>query len=78
MDQETLYAALEKAAREEARLTADKKSCDKRFNNLIGVEQRKQRAILEELDALRAGRTDYLPFTETDWTKEAADRDENV
>lgn len=80
MTTEQLWEALEHAKREELRLAKDKKAADKAMNRLIGTEQEKQKAILEELDAMRAGRTETLPFTEKDWSGEAADetRDENV
>jgi hypothetical protein len=73
-----LLEALEVAKREELRLSKDKKNMDARMNRLIGVEQKKQTAILEELDAVRSGRDDYLPFSDHDWTADVQDRDANV
>lgn len=78
MDQTILFKALEHAQREELRLRKEKKQADKEFNNLIGTEEKKQTAILEELDAVRAGRTEDLPFTDRDWNKAVEDRQENV
>ena len=78
MDENILLKALEHAKREELKLRKEKKQADKEFNNLIGTEEKKQTAILEELDAVRAGRTDNLPFSDRDWNKAVEDRNENV
>lgn len=78
ISEEQLLEALEHAAREEMRLTKEKKGYDKRMNNLIGEQQKKQTAILEELDSVRAGRTDYLPFSDHDWNAAVEERDANV
>ena len=51
---------------------------DAKFNNLIGVEEKKQIACLEEIDGIAAGRQDYLPFSGTNWDEEIKKRDANV
>jgi hypothetical protein len=73
-----LTEAFMEAAREERRLTSAKKDYDGKANNLIGIEQKKQTAILEEIDQVKAGRTEDLPFSDRDWSSLVKSRNENV
>jgi hypothetical protein len=78
LTKEQLQDAMIEAAREERRIAGKKKDYDGKANNLIGIEQKKQTAIIEELDALKAGRTEKLPYSDMDWSSLIVDRKPNV
>jgi hypothetical protein len=73
-----LQEAIEKLVREIREEKAKKSAFDKKANRAIGKAEKMLDAAIDELDAIRAGRNDFLPFTDGNWDEGDQDRDPNV